>query len=224
MTKVLEPIIKYYNKDIYYPSDDSYLILDYFKEKVVDNKIYKKLKQNVNYILDMGTGLGLFAIFFAMFARSDKFFNPKIYACDILEKALIYAQKNATFNQVEHDILFVLSDLFKNFSSDLKGKFDIIIFNPPYLPSLPILKSKQKKIDKAWNGGKFGFETTIDFLKQAKDYLSPNILSQIYYITSSYIDLSKFYNKVADLGFKNEIIDKKHIFFEDIILNKAKLL
>ncbi|MEJ2250118.1 MAG: 50S ribosomal protein L11 methyltransferase [Candidatus Lokiarchaeota archaeon] len=102
MTKVLEPIIKYYNKDIYYPSDDSYLILDYFKEKVVDNKIYKKLKQNVNYILDMGTGLGLFAIFFAMFARSDKFFNPKIYACDILEKALIYAQKNATFNQVEH--------------------------------------------------------------------------------------------------------------------------
>ncbi|MEJ2279739.1 MAG: methyltransferase, partial [Candidatus Lokiarchaeota archaeon] len=130
MTKVLEPIIKYYNKDIYYPSDDSYLILDYFKEKVVDNKIYKKLKQNVNYILDMGTGLGLFAIFFAMFARSDKFFNPKIYACDILEKALIYAQKNATFNQVEHDILFVLSDLFKNFSSDLKGKFDIIIFNP----------------------------------------------------------------------------------------------
>ena len=44
----------------------------------------------------------------------------------------------------------------------------------------------------------------------------------IYYITSSKTNLKELNKIIKNLGYISETVDKKHIFFEDIILNRLK--
>ena len=54
--------------------------------------------------------------------------------CDISEEALKTARSNAETNKVQDRITFVRSDMFDG----IEGKFDVIISNPPYIPSSDI--------------------------------------------------------------------------------------
>jgi len=89
----------------------------------------------------------------------------------------------------------------------VKGKFDVIIFNPPYLP----MDEKEPKDSRtATTGGKKGNELIIKFLKQAKNHLANG--GKIFLITSS---LSPEINFI-EFGYKAEIINEKKLFFEQI--------
>lgn len=79
-------------------------------------------------ILDVGTGSGVIAVSIAN--ALDK---VSITAIDISEGAIAIANKNAQFHNVINKIKFIKSDLF---SCIPKGtKFDLIVSNPPYIPS-----------------------------------------------------------------------------------------
>lgn len=71
-----------------------------------------------NEVLDLGTGSGLIAIYFALKGR-------KVTASDINKDALKVAGENA--EKLNLKINFVQSDLFDK----LNNKFDLILFNPP---------------------------------------------------------------------------------------------
>lgn len=83
-------------------------------------------------ILDIGTGSGCIAI------MSQKNTGMVVSACDISEKALATAKINA--KNLGADVDFIHSDLFSNIS----GKFDVIVSNPPYIPisELPNLQTE----------------------------------------------------------------------------------
>ncbi len=104
----------------------------------------------------------------------------------------------------------------------MRNSFNIIIFNPPYLPSSEIINENviKKNIDYSWNGGIEGYEILLRFLRKAKKYLNLKKTHRIYCITSSRTDLFELNKKINELGYINEIVEKKHIFFEDILLNK----
>lgn len=114
----------------------------YLLEKYV--KILAKGK-----VLDIGTGSGILAI-----AAKNK--CKEIMAVDINPEAVALVQKKG--------IKAIESDLF----SEVEGKFDTIIFNPPYLPEDDREDEESKKIT---TGGKNGNELIERFLKQAKNYL-----------------------------------------------------
>lgn len=78
-------------------------------------------------ILDICTGSGCIAV-------SLKFFVPgaEIVASDISKEALLIAEENARLNHQQ--IRFINSDLFEN----ITGEFDMIVSNPPYIPSAVI--------------------------------------------------------------------------------------
>src|SRR6185436_9785651 len=59
-----------------------------------------------------------------------------ITAIDCSSNALTVARKNAEANEVRHKIGFFEADIFSVFA--LQNKFDLIISNPPYIPSLEI--------------------------------------------------------------------------------------
>ena len=83
-------------------------------------------------VLDLCTGSGAIAI--AVKSKT----GAQVSASDISEDALSLAKENA--RNLNLDINFIKSDMFEN----IDGRFDVIVSNPPYIPS-----GKIKKLDKA---------------------------------------------------------------------------
>ncbi|MFX0026000.1 MAG: HemK2/MTQ2 family protein methyltransferase [Candidatus Hermodarchaeota archaeon] len=224
--RIPDPIIISKFKSVYSPSDDSYLIIDYFKENISNSHFDGLEFNNINNILDMGTGSGIIAIFFLLIKKVYSKFNPKIYASDILEEAIICSKSNEKINHYEDDITFFHSDLFNAFPKNLKNTFNIIVFNPPYLPSIEKENNNKKvPINFSWDGGDKGIEVLERFIKQVIEFIdiTKRNGAYIYFISSSRADIKELDDLIRDVGFKRKVVKRKHIFFEDILLNKLEL-
>ncbi|HSY09424.1 MAG TPA: HemK/PrmC family methyltransferase, partial [Candidatus Dormibacteraeota bacterium] len=81
--------------------------------------------------LDFGTGTGCIAI-----AIAAKCPNAKILATDISADALALAKENTVKNNLAEQIKVLQGDGFAAFPNDMR--FDLIISNPPYIPSAEI--------------------------------------------------------------------------------------
>lgn len=120
-------------------------------------------------VLDMCTGSGAIAI--AVYKELQKNGRPvKVTAVDVSADALALAQENAKANGAE--IKFVQSDLFKR----LRGRFDIIVSNPPYIPSAEIETLQREVKDHeprlALDGGADGLDIYRRIAEEATKYLN----------------------------------------------------
>lgn len=88
-----------------------------------------KLCGSRDRVLDLCTGSG--CIIISMVRNLP---DIEAYGGDISRKAINVAKENAKLNQTA--VLFERSDLFDAFS----GKFNVIVSNPPYIPSIEIPK------------------------------------------------------------------------------------
>lgn len=93
-------------------------------------------------------------------------------------------------------------------------QFDFIICNLPYLPSDGIQ-------DRTVDGGKEGLEIPIQIIKSAKYRLKPG--GKMLYLTSSLANYTKLIRETELLGFDVQILAKKKLFFEELIIVKAEL-
>jgi release factor glutamine methyltransferase len=78
-------------------------------------------------VLDMGTGTGIGAVTAAQWAR-------RVVAVDINAVAVRCAQANVQFHQLEGRVEARLGDLFTPVGVE---RFDIVLFNPPFLRGAP---------------------------------------------------------------------------------------
>lgn len=176
-------------KDFYEPAEDSLLLLEQVKR-------YAKGK-----VLDIGTGSGIQALEAAKNANS-------VLAIDISPAALRAAKQNAQ-KQGIMNVRFRRSDLF----SDVKGKFDLIIFNPPYLPQDKGGDGKDIQ-DRAIYGGKQGYETIERFLLEAGIHLEEE--GKILLLFSSLTGKKKVEELILGNLFRYQPLSTQHIFFEDL--------
>jgi len=165
-------------KEVYPPREDSYLLL-----RAVDVKPRER-------VLEIGTGTGIIALHCAKI-------GAKVTATDINPHAVQCARKNAEVNGLEVEVLE--GDLF----APIRDRYDVIIFNPPYL---------QGYGPKDWAGGKGGVETALRFLMDAKKHLNPH--GRIYLVLSSESDISKFKENCRDWKIMHLL--SEHVFFEEI--------
>ncbi len=118
--------------------------------------------------LDFGTGTGCIAI-----AVAAKYPDAKIIATDISADALTLAKQNAIANKVAERIDFFQGDGFTAIAAD--SKFDLIISNPPYIPSAEIetLQPEVRDFDPraALDGGADGLDFYRKLARQAKPFL-----------------------------------------------------
>jgi release factor glutamine methyltransferase len=177
--------------DVYNPSDDSYLLL-----KVVELSPDGSL-------LEVGTGAGLVAVHAAKL-------GAKVTAVDINPHAVDCAKRNAARNNVRLEI--VHGDLFDK----IPGSFDVIAFNPPYLPGKA---TSTTWIEKAWSGGEEGSEVAVRFLRDAWRHLNPG--GRIYIILSSVGGLMSVL-KAAKERYSAEMLIEQHMFFESIFAYKLE--
>lgn len=90
---------------------------------------------------------------------------------DILKTALLVAKENAKMHEVDAD--WIRSDLFDNITET----FDVIMANPPYIPTGEILSLMPEVRDfepeNALDGGADGLDFYRKIAGQVKDYLNP---------------------------------------------------
>lgn len=122
----------------------------------------------VKRILDIGTGSGCIAI-----ACAHYFPKAKVDATDVSFAALAVAKKNVEQHQLQLRVNLLQSDVFNG----VKGKYDIIISNPPYvgaeeLESVP--KEYKHEPQLALAAGQDGLQIVERILKKAAQHLTPH--------------------------------------------------
>ncbi len=169
-------------RDVYPPGDDTMLLLESID--VVKGE----------EILEMGCGSGMICIHCAAV-------GAEVTAVDVNENAVRCTLQNARRNGVRVNV--VLSDLF----SSISGKYDQIIFNPPYLPG-----HETDPLALSWSGGEGGVEVLDRFLRDSPRFLEPG--GRITVVVSSRMDEELLRRSLS--MFRIEEIADKRLFFERI--------
>ena len=146
------------NENVLIPRQDTELLV----ENVVDY-----LENDERTVLDMCTGSGCIAVSIDRLSK-----NSKVTAVDISEKALEVAMENNRLNNA--NVTFIQSDLFTN----VTGKYDIIVSNPPYIRTdeIPKLMEEVKSHEPvmALDGMEDGLYFYKKICSEASDYLNDN--------------------------------------------------
>ncbi len=180
-------------------------------EILVQEILKLKLPRN-SKILDIGTGSGAIALAL----KKEKRFL-KVFANDISFPSLIKAKENS--KKLNLKVLYFCDDLTKA----LKGKFDLIVSNPPYIPSkdlkkLPENVKKEPKI--ALNGGREGLKVIYKILKFSKEHLKKNGYLALEIGENQCIKVLNFSKK---LGYNIEKIVKDLSNIERVVILKWSL-
>ena len=143
--------------------------------------------------------------------------TDKVTATDINFDAIQLAESNFKANNIDNVEL-----LFGNLFEPVKDrKFDVILFNTPYLPTEEG-EVLEDNLNYAFDGGLNGRKVIDLFLNEVKNHLNDGGIVQL--IQSSLSDNDETLNKLDELGFISEIAKKEHYFFEDIVLINGYLI
>jgi len=178
-------------RDVYKPAEDSFLLA----ENLMVNK--------GDTVLDIGTGTGILALLAAEKARY-------VTGTDINPKAVKLAGENARINGI-NNVEFIHCDLFPT-----DKEFDLIIFNPPYLPV-----DDSGLLGKAWSGGEDGIQLIERFLNSVSGYLKEDGIFEL--LVSSMNDVDRINEILKKNEIKSEIIARRKLFFEELYVIKGYL-
>ena len=181
--------------NVYVPAEDSYLLADNLEIKSGQS------------VLEIGTGSGIVAMYASRL-------TDKITVTDINFDACELARKNFEDNNIKNiEILF--GNLFEPVEN---RKFDVILFNTPYLPTEDgdVIDDT---LNYAFDGGLNGRKVIDLFLDEVGNHLNDGGIVQL--IQSSLSGNEETLERLDKLGFIAEIKESEHFFFEDITLINA---
>ena len=143
--------------------------------------------------LDVGTGSG--------------------YLAALLEKSFsLVVGTDLSFNVLKKHEYFTANNVCCNGADALNQQFDLVICNMPYL-------NTDEVSDVRTDGGKDGLEIPIKIIESAKSRIK--LGGKFIYVTSSLSDFKKLISYTELEGFNVNILAKKKLFFEELILVKA---
>ena len=181
--------------NVYIPAEDSYLL--------ADNLLIKEGQS----VLEIGTGSGIVAMYASKL-------TDEITVTDINFDACQLAEKNFRENGIEN-----IEVLFGNLFEPVKDrKFDVILFNTPYLPTEDG-EVLEDTINYAFDGGLNGRKVIDVFLNEVGNHLNDGGIVQL--IQSSLSGNEETLDILDKSGFIAEIAASEHFFFEDITLINA---
>jgi len=179
--------------EVYEASEDTFQILESIK-----------INED-NTVLEVGTGCGLIAL---ECARQ----GAKVICTDINPYAIELVKRNYLRNQplLKGTVEIRCGDLFSVIKSN--ERFDIAIFNPPYLPTIPEERiGGSGWFDIATDGGVDGLSLTKRYIEEVDRYLSKK--GRAYFVFSSLSNRKKLDEYIFNTGLKSEVILSR--FFND---------
>ena len=182
------------NKDteyIYSPEEDTFLL----------SRIIQKYA--VNNALEIGTGSGLLALELEV---NNRFVVGVDLDFNALNELRISIAKQKTGSRIN----IICCDSASPFRGDV---FDLVVFNPPYLPS-------EKINDTTIDGGPSGVEISKAWFKDASRILRKD--GRIVFLSSSISDVNGLFDYSRKLGFKVNVLKRKQLFFEELLAIEAR--
>jgi release factor glutamine methyltransferase len=172
--------------EVYEPAEDTFLLID-----ALDIKKGKS-------VLEIGTGCGIIALECARVGANVICTDINPYAVELTKK-----------NYLENKSLLIgnfevrKGDIFEPIKEN--EVFDIIVFNPPYLPTKKDeLIGGSGWFDIATNGGIDGIKITSKFIAGLPKYLRKN--GKVYFVHSSLSDRDKIEAIIKKYKFQFKII------------------
>ncbi|HPE62600.1 MAG TPA: class I SAM-dependent methyltransferase [Methanothrix sp.] len=176
--------------EVYEPAEDTYLLLAAALEEVDPEDL----------VLEIGCGRGVISRSLAPRAR-------RVIATDVNPFAVRSLRGRPGIEAVR-------ADLFRGIGA--RARFDLIIFNPPYLPT------EEDEVLEGWlnfafDGGETGRETIDRFLEGLKDHLAPR-RGRALLLVSSLSDPEKVREKAEEEGLAVEVVAREKHFFEELLV------
>jgi release factor glutamine methyltransferase len=185
-------------ENVYEPAEDSFL----FAENL-------DLKRGVQ-VLDVGTGCGILGILAAEKATA-------VLALDLNPYAIRCAKENSALNNVDSKMAFMQTDLITALYQN--AKFDLILFNAPYLPAAEF--EAETWIGRSWAGGVNGRQVIDRFIPQVKPHLKTS--GRVLLMQSTLADVEETICKFGEYNLKARVkAERKLPFFETLALIEAK--
>jgi release factor glutamine methyltransferase len=181
--------MKYDSRQVYSPEADTLLLLAAARAEVRPG----------DRVLEVGTGSGLVAAEIARITR--------VVATDINPHAVLCAGKAG--------VEVVRTDLF----SGIRGPFDLVLFNPPYLPTQPE-ERMDDWLEHALDGGVSGRAVIERFARNVGDVLAPG--GRILLLISSLTGLSEVQELFAGCNYSAGIAMQQAV--EDEVLSVLKII
>lgn len=156
----------YIEEGVLVPRPDTEILVDW----VINTAIEKYQEKPIN-IVDLGTGSGCIALTLAYHLK-----NSIVYAVDLDDVALKVTEKNINKHNLNDRVVLCKGDMFCGIKPlQLGGKIDIIVSNPPYIPTEDIEKLQVEVKDyeprRALDGGMDGLDFYNKIIPESKDYL-----------------------------------------------------
>lgn len=128
-------------------------------------------------VFDLGTGSG--AVIVALAVNRT---GPIYVASDISPESISVARKNAFRHHLECNICFFAGELFTPLDP-LGSKFDLVVSNPPYIPSaqIALLAPEVSRYEplRALDGGPDGLDIIRKIVKTAPAYMKNNAILMV---------------------------------------------
>ncbi|KAF8679687.1 Methyltransferase [Rhizoctonia solani] len=154
--------------DIYMLSEDTFLLLDALED---DADHLRTLKPT---LIQLDLAQDAFRPFLDAFLEMNHAVSPVLITTDINPRAAHCTEATGRKNNVPLDA--VICNLVRPLKPRLSGQIDVLIFNPPYVPTEEeeaIMAQSQADIAGAWAGGFDGMAVTNRLLDELDSILSP---------------------------------------------------
>ena len=181
---------------VYPPAEDSFLLAEAIKDARGDKAV------------DVGTGCGIQAI---ILSKNCK----RVVATDIDSKCKAAVIINSILNNVSPPE-FRLGDLYEPLEPD--EKFDIIVFNPPYLKEEYKVSIPESRW---WSGGKNGRAIVRRFIKGLRNFLSPD--GEAYLVINDNPPLEGTLKMIREERLNRKVINEVKVAFDKIYVLRLSL-
>lgn len=125
------------NEHVLIPRQDTETLVEQVLEDRKRSRSTAEKKNRILRILDLCTGSGCIGISLAKYLSADSLSSEvlQIVLSDISAEALLVAEENIRRLECDGICSTVQSDLFEQFGQKQSELFDVIVSNPPYIPS-----------------------------------------------------------------------------------------